>query len=117
MEESAFPIGETSSIASSASDEFQKNNIVVASNGETFGVGKSALPGNYFMSIASNHGVADHGPSPMVKLRRANSGGQILLHSLSTNDASLGEYKYTVNVGNHSIKITGDSLDLVRVRK
>lgn len=38
-----------------------------------------------------------------------------MLHSLSTNDASLGEYKYTVNVGCHNIKITGDSLDLVRV--
>lgn len=40
-----------------------------------------------------------------------------LTHSLSTNDASLGEYKYTVNVGNHSLKITGDSLDLVMVRR
>lgn len=39
-----------------------------------------------------------------------------LLHSFSTNDASLGEYKYTVTVGNHSIKITGTNLDLVRVR-
>lgn len=39
------------------------------------------------------------------------------MHSLSTNDASLGEYKYTVNVGNHSIKITGDCLELVRVSK
>lgn len=39
-----------------------------------------------------------------------------LLHSLSTNDASLGEYKYTVNVAQHSIKITGDNIELVRVR-
>lgn len=39
----------------------------------------------------------------------------VLLHSLSTNDASLGEYKFTVNVGQHSIKITGDSIELVRV--
>lgn len=38
-----------------------------------------------------------------------------LLHSLSTNDASLGEYKYTVVTGGHTIKITGDNLDLVRV--
>ncbi|KAJ9585294.1 hypothetical protein L9F63_002924, partial [Diploptera punctata] len=37
-----------------------------------------------------------------------------LLHSFSTNDASLGEYKYTVTVGNQSIKITGTNLDLVR---
>lgn len=40
-----------------------------------------------------------------------------ILHSLSTNDASLGEYKYTVNVGQHSIKITGDNIELVRVRR
>lgn len=44
-----------------------------------------------------------------------NQIGNILLHSLSTNDASVGEYKFTVNVGQHNIKITGDSLDLVRV--
>jgi hypothetical protein len=45
-------------------------------------------------------------------------GGQppnLLLHSFSTNDASLGEYKYTVNVGQHNIKITGECFDLVRV--
>lgn len=38
-----------------------------------------------------------------------------LLHSFSTNDASIGEYKYTVTVGNQSLKITGCNLDLVRV--
>lgn len=41
----------------------------------------------------------------------------MLLHSYSTNDASLGEYKHTVTVGHHNIKITGDCLDLVRVAK
>ncbi|XP_062705026.1 eukaryotic translation initiation factor 4E-binding protein Mextli [Aedes albopictus] len=48
-----------------------------------------------------------------------NNGQQagMLLHSFSTNDASLGEFKYTVNVGKHSIKITGDCFDLVRVAK
>lgn len=46
---------------------------------------------------------------------RSASGANSLLHSLSTNDTSLGEYKFTVNVGSHSIKITGDNLDLVRV--
>ncbi|XP_067001589.1 eukaryotic translation initiation factor 4E-binding protein Mextli isoform X2 [Anabrus simplex] len=40
-----------------------------------------------------------------------------LLHSFSTNDASLGEYKYTVTVGNESLKITGLNLDLVRTAK
>lgn len=53
--------------------------------------------------------------TPITKYR--HSTGQQLLHSYSTNDASLGEYKYTVNVGQHSIKITGDSLELVRVAK
>jgi hypothetical protein len=50
------------------------------------------------------------------KLQRSNSHhSNFLIHSLSSNDASLGEYKYTVNVGNHNLKITGDSLELVRV--
>jgi len=56
---------------------------------------------------------------PMTnRLARSNShhNANYLVHSLSTNDApSLGEYKYTVNLGNHSLKITGDSLELVRV--
>lgn len=48
------------------------------------------------------------------KLTRSNS--NYLIHSLSSNEnASLGEYKYTVNVGSHNLKITGDSLELVRV--
>ncbi|XP_058454082.1 eukaryotic translation initiation factor 4E-binding protein Mextli isoform X2 [Malaya genurostris] len=41
----------------------------------------------------------------------------LLLHSLSSNDASLGEYKYTVSVGRHNVKITGECFDLVRVAK
>lgn len=51
------------------------------------------------------------------KLQRSNShhNSNFLTHSLSTNDASLGEYKYTVSVGHHSLKITGNSLELVRV--
>uniref|UniRef100_A0A182JYJ6 K Homology domain-containing protein n=1 Tax=Anopheles christyi TaxID=43041 RepID=A0A182JYJ6_9DIPT len=47
----------------------------------------------------------------------AGNGGGLLLHSFSTNDASLGEYKYTVNVGQHNLKITGDCLELVKVAK
>jgi hypothetical protein len=52
------------------------------------------------------------------KLTRSNShhNANFLVQSASMNDASLGEYKYTVNVGNRSVKITGDSLELVRVR-
>lgn len=61
---------------------------------------------------ASRNPVAGFNSAGNHKTRGA---GNILLHSLSTNDASLGEYKFTVNVGNRSIKITGDSIDLVRV--
>lgn len=38
-------------------------------------------------------------------------------HSYSTDDASVGEYKYTVNVGQRSIKITGDNFELIRTAK
>uniref|UniRef100_A0A182LTU2 K Homology domain-containing protein n=1 Tax=Anopheles culicifacies TaxID=139723 RepID=A0A182LTU2_9DIPT len=49
--------------------------------------------------------------------RNSTGNGGLLLHSFSTNDASLGEYKYTVNVGQHNLKITGDCLELVKVAK
>lgn len=50
------------------------------------------------------------------KLSRSNSQhNNFLTHSVSANDASLGEYKYTVSVGSNNLKITGDSLELVRV--
>lgn len=51
------------------------------------------------------------------KLQRSSSQHNNLYHSLSSNDTSFGEYKYTVNVGNHCLKITGDSLELVKVAK
>lgn len=53
------------------------------------------------------------------KLTRSTShhNTNYLVHSASSNDTSLGEYKYTVNVGNRSVKITGDSLELVRVSR
>lgn len=51
-----------------------------------------------------------------VPKSRSASGTNALMHSLSSNDTSLGEYKFTVNVGHHSIKITGDNIELVRVR-
>lgn len=38
-----------------------------------------------------------------------------LLHSFSTNDANLNEFRYTVTVGTHAIKITGDNLNIVNV--
>ncbi|EDV99092.1 eukaryotic translation initiation factor 4E-binding protein Mextli isoform X2 [Drosophila grimshawi] len=49
------------------------------------------------------------------KVMRPNQ--QLLMHSYSTNDASVGEYKFTVNVGQHLIKITGGCCELVRVAK
>uniref|UniRef100_T1J289 K Homology domain-containing protein n=1 Tax=Strigamia maritima TaxID=126957 RepID=T1J289_STRMM len=38
--------------------------------------------------------------------------GQQLSHSLSMNDASIGEYQYTVTVGRDTLKISGCQLDL-----
>lgn len=66
------------------------------------------------------HPILVHSQLPLGnKLTRSTShhNANYLVHSTSSNDASLGEYKYTVNVGHHSIKITGDSLELVRVAK
>ncbi|KAG5892126.1 hypothetical protein JTB14_032348 [Gonioctena quinquepunctata] len=40
-----------------------------------------------------------------------------LMHSLSTNDANIGEFKYTVITNGCTIRITGDNLDLVRTSK
>lgn len=56
-------------------------------------------------------------PTMVNKLARSHSyhNSNYLVHSQSSNDASLGEYKYTVNIGVHSLKITGDSLELVKV--
>uniref|UniRef100_A0A336L592 CSON004040 protein n=1 Tax=Culicoides sonorensis TaxID=179676 RepID=A0A336L592_CULSO len=52
------------------------------------------------------------------KYVRSNTfGGHGLQQSFSTDDASLGEYKYTVNVGQHSVKITGDNFELIRTAK
>ncbi|XP_026275251.1 eukaryotic translation initiation factor 4E-binding protein Mextli isoform X2 [Frankliniella occidentalis] len=51
---------------------------------------------------------------------RISQGGvrrSTLLHSFSTNDASLGEYKYTVAVGGCVLKITGSNHDIVRAAK
>jgi hypothetical protein len=48
------------------------------------------------------------------KLTRSNS-HHFFAHNQHGNDASVGEYKYTVNVGSYSLKISGDSLKLVQV--
>lgn len=74
--------------------------------------------------MAGANAISHHNISSTtgIGLNKSASGGQrqigghnMLLHSLSTNDASVGEYKYTVSVGHHNIKITGDCFELVRV--
>ncbi|CAH2988902.1 unnamed protein product [Chilo suppressalis] len=57
---------------------------------------------------------SDDTPRPREK---SPHNSRALLHSFSTNDAALGEYKYTVTFGQHSIKITGNNLDLVKTAK
>lgn len=90
--------GSCSSLASSASDE-----NVSRTN-------RSSIVNTNTNTSTPNIGI--------VKNRNSsNSPGQMLLHSLSTNDATVGEYKYTVCIGSASIKITGDCFELVRVAK
>lgn len=48
------------------------------------------------------------------KLTRSNSHHYFSL--IQQNDASVGEFKYTVQVGDHVLKISGDSLKLVQVK-
>ncbi|KAL4712996.1 hypothetical protein ACJJTC_012066, partial [Scirpophaga incertulas] len=56
--------------------------------------------------------------APMnCRVTKSPHNSRALLHSFSTNDAALGEYKYTVTFGQHSIKITGNNLDLVKTAK
>lgn len=90
--------GSCSSLTSSNSDEMHgrvtNRNTAMANQQLPFG-----------STVIGNH----------QKAGGRNPAAGTLLHSLSTNDASVGEYKYTVNVGQHNIKITGESLDLVRV--
>lgn len=49
---------------------------------------------------------------PQTGVRRST-----LLHSFSTNDANIGEYKYTVTLDNETLKITGSNHELVRNAK
>ncbi|XP_059046200.1 eukaryotic translation initiation factor 4E-binding protein Mextli isoform X2 [Achroia grisella] len=55
--------------------------------------------------------------APRAREKSPHNNSRALLHSFSTNDAALGEYKYTVTFGQHSIKITGNNLDLVKTAK
>ncbi|XP_034233992.1 eukaryotic translation initiation factor 4E-binding protein Mextli isoform X3 [Thrips palmi] len=52
-----------------------------------------------------------------VRISQGGARRSTLLHSFSTNDASLGEYKYTVAVGSCVLKITCSNHDIVRAAK
>uniref|UniRef100_D3TP11 Hypothetical conserved protein n=1 Tax=Glossina morsitans morsitans TaxID=37546 RepID=D3TP11_GLOMM len=118
--------GSCSSLASSNSDETVQprtpganslSNRLSFNSAQNFMTASAAaqqMAQQHLMSNASgpiNNAVA----VAAGKLMRPNM--QMLLHSYSTNDASLGEYKFTCNVGQHVIKITGDCCDLVRIAK
>ncbi|XP_046676503.1 eukaryotic translation initiation factor 4E-binding protein Mextli isoform X3 [Homalodisca vitripennis] len=47
------------------------------------------------------------------RLIQPGSRRSALLHSYSTNDANLGEYKFTVTIGNDTVKITGSNFQVV----
>ncbi|XP_063891433.1 eukaryotic translation initiation factor 4E-binding protein Mextli isoform X7 [Helicoverpa armigera] len=70
-------------------------------------------------ALAGSRASLDSAGSDDAPRQREKSphNARALLHSLSTNDAALGEYKYTVTFGQHSIKITGLNLDLVKTAK
>ncbi|XP_050670417.1 eukaryotic translation initiation factor 4E-binding protein Mextli isoform X2 [Leptidea sinapis] len=75
-----------------------------------------AMEGGLGTSSASlDSNGSDEAIRPREKSPHNNA--RALLHSFSTNDAALGEYKYTVMFGQHSIKITGNNLDLVKTAK
>ncbi|XP_034937319.1 eukaryotic translation initiation factor 4E-binding protein Mextli isoform X2 [Chelonus insularis] len=76
---------------------------------EKSGIGGSSSSLNSSASDESNRIQPQYQHVPQMR--------STLLHSLSTNDASIGEYKHTVNVGNHTLKITGSNLNLVRTAK
>ncbi|CAG9814539.1 unnamed protein product [Phaedon cochleariae] len=62
-------------------------------------------------SSASDDNALPGGAGGSARASRA------LLHSLSTNDAHIGEYKYTVIAKGCTVRITGDNLDMVRTSK
>lgn len=105
--------GSCSSLTSSNSDEMlpraNRQSVLLAS-------GAQVATHSQFGANQMNQYTGMHGSNHKARANAGN-GNQVLLHSLSTNDASLGEYKYTVNVGPNSLKITGDCFDLVRVAK
>ncbi|KAJ8956795.1 hypothetical protein NQ318_014209, partial [Aromia moschata] len=87
-------------------DTIRRNASPVREN--AVGVGSGQLTGS---SSSINSSASDDSALPC-----SSRTSRILMHSLSTNDANIGEYKYTVITNGCTIKITGDNLDLVRVR-
>lgn len=86
-------------------DTIRRNASPVREHGVT--VGGQLLTGS---SSSINSSASDDSALP-----HSARASRALLHSLSTNDANIGEYKFTVVTGGHTIKITGDNFDLVRV--
>lgn len=89
--------GSSSSLASSQSDELQQQ--------AAFRLERNHSVGGALTSGASSGKAA---------LARVASVGSSLPQSSYTN---VGDYKYTVSVGSHDLKITGDCAELVRVAK
>ncbi|XP_065095266.1 eukaryotic translation initiation factor 4E-binding protein Mextli isoform X2 [Ochlerotatus camptorhynchus] len=138
--------GSCSSLASSASDEMihprrsisdvssipsggQRGSMITNPNGTVSYVPNQQSATGLSLNLSNNNMYHHHQQQqqsqpqyshPKLTRNGSQNNGQqagLLLHSFSTNDASLGDFKYTVNVGKHSIKITGDCFDLVRVAK
>ncbi|CAH2067175.1 unnamed protein product, partial [Iphiclides podalirius] len=78
---------------------------------------EGALEGALAGSRASLDSNGSDDAPRIVQREKSPHNTRALLHSFSTNDAALGEYKYTVTFGQHSIKITGSNLDLVKTAK
>ncbi|VVC99859.1 unnamed protein product [Leptidea sinapis] len=94
---------------------YSKDEVVIrnADSGKVSPGAKERGLGTSSASLDSNG--SDEAIRPREKSPHNNA--RALLHSFSTNDAALGEYKYTVMFGQHSIKITGNNLDLVKTAK
>uniref|UniRef100_A0A0K8V1L2 K Homology domain-containing protein n=1 Tax=Bactrocera latifrons TaxID=174628 RepID=A0A0K8V1L2_BACLA len=108
--------GSCSSLASSNSDE-----AVTPRTPGVGGPGNSSLANRLSFNSAQNFMTASAAAAAAQQQQVMNMMGAVV-GSTSTPTAAAaaaaaGEYKYTVNVGQHLIKITGDCCDLVRVAK
>nr|XP_036226178.1 eukaryotic translation initiation factor 4E-binding protein Mextli isoform X9 [Bactrocera oleae]XP_036226179.1 eukaryotic translation initiation factor 4E-binding protein Mextli isoform X9 [Bactrocera oleae] len=108
--------GSCSSLASSNSDE-----AVTPRTPGAGGAGNNSLANRLSFNSAQNFMTASAAAAVAQQQQVMNMMGAVV-GSTSTPTAAAaaaaaGEYKYTVNVGQHLIKITGDCCDLVRVAK